>query len=206
LTHYFELKEKPDKHKGDASTPELDSTINSVREESEELSDDAGTAAQNTCACSSINIISEVDSEESLPVHKSWHHLGHRARIESEESSDNGGVGGHANQSVSEEDAEDKEIHAMSEHLDVLRHEALVHQGRPTSSTLKVLGNQPKLREASAELTKALKRRDLDVTVRTRIVEGMGIMEIYTDQNLGYSWGEASEVVAKTQRRGMRHA
>jgi hypothetical protein len=212
MTHYFDLKEKPDKHKGDAPTPELDSIIDAVREESEESSDDAGTAAQDTCACSSVNINSEVNSEESLPVHKSWRRLGHHTRIESEESeeseesSDDGGVGGHARQSVSEDDTEDKEIHAMSKHLDILRHKALVHQGRPTSSTLKVLGNQPKLREASTELTKASKRCDLDVAVRTRIAAMIGLLEIYTDKNLGYSWREASELVAKTQRRGTHHA
>ena len=128
--------------------------------------------------------------------------------MESEESDADGGVGGYTSQSMSEDKAEDKKIHTMSKCLDVLRQEALVYQetpGRAASSTLEVLGNQSKLQEASVELTKASKKGDLDVIVWACIAAMIGLLEIYSDQNLGYSWRTASRVISKTQGCGTHH-
>jgi hypothetical protein len=197
-------------------TPELD-IIHAVREESEES--EANTAARETCSYSVINNTSEVGSEESskesLPTHNILLHRRHWAHMESKESTrdndndDDSGVGDYARQSMSESKTNDKETLTTSDHLDALRHEVLAHQEiskQTPGSTSQVLGDRSKLQEASTQLTKEAKRNDLDVIIRAHVVAMIGLLNIYTDENLGYSWRKASEVVAKTQGRGTNHA
>jgi hypothetical protein len=73
-------------------------------------------------------------------------------------------------------------------------------------STSQVLNNQYKLWEASAQLAKEMKKGDLDVIVRAHVAAMIGLLNIYTDDNLGYSWIRSSEIVAKTQGHGTSHA
>ena len=128
--------------------------------------------------------------------------------MESKKSNADDGVGGYASQFMSKDKAEDKKIHTVRKCLDVLQHEALVYQEIPkraASSTLEVLGNQSKLQKASAELTKASKKGDFDVVVQACIAAMISLLEIYSDQNLGYSWRTASKVVSKIQGHGTHH-
>ncbi|KAI0270913.1 hypothetical protein BGY98DRAFT_1100552 [Russula aff. rugulosa BPL654] len=57
-----------------------------------------------------------------------------------------------------------------------------------------------------AQLTKEAKRTDLDVIVQACIAAMVGLLNIYTDQNLQYSWIKTSQIVAKMQGRGTDHA
>ena len=47
---------------------------------------------------------------------------------------------------------------------------------------------------------------DLDVIVRGRIAAMIGLLSLYTDNDLSYYWKRASLVVAKTLKRGENHA
>ena len=144
-------------------------------------------------------------------MHNAWLRLRHHARIESEESSEAGdgdgtdGVTGYTEQCMSEDEAgSDKEAHTARKVLEGLRH-ALAHQDIAqgiTGSTSRVLSDLFKLREASVQLTKEAKRGDLDTIVRTRVAAIIGLLNIYTDENLKYSWMGASEIAAKMQGRG----
>jgi hypothetical protein len=58
----------------------------------------------------------------------------------------------------------------------------------------------------SVQLTKEAKKCNLDVIVWACVVAVIGLLNIYTDEDLEYSWTKASEVVAKTQRAGVNHA
>ncbi len=213
VDEYIRLKDNMKKHNGTgaALTPESDNVINLLQEESEEDSDEANMPAQATCAYGNINNSSGVESEEILP-HNVQLRLRHHARMESEESTegnDNGRVGDYARQRISKEQTDNKETITAIENLEVLRHEVLAHQevSEVTPiSTLQVLGDQTKLREASAQLTKEARKADLDVIVRARIAAMIGLLNIYTDHNLDYSWRRASEIVAKTQGHGTNHA
>lgn len=213
VDEYIRLVDKKKNNVIDTLTPELD-TIITVREESEESSDEATALAQDTCAYSSVSDVSESEAEpeECLPVHNAQLHLRHHARMESEESSggdDDDGFGDYARPDMSNDKADEKETLTAIEHLEVLRHEVPACQEiseKVPGSTSQILGDHSKLREASARLTKEATRGDLDVIVRARIASMVGLLNIYTDESLGYSWIKASELVAKTQGRGANHA
>ena len=215
VDEYIRLKGNVKKHNGTgaALTPESDNVIDLLQEESEEDSDEANMLAQATCAYGNINNSSGVESEEILP-HNVQLRLRHHARMESEESTegdDNSGVGNDARQCISEDSewTDNKETITASENLEVLRHEVLAHQevSEVTPiSTLQVLGDQTKLREASTQLTNEARKADLDVIVRARIAAMIGLLNIYTDPNLDYSWRRASDIVAKTQGCRTNHA
>jgi len=51
-----------------------------------------------------------------------------------------------------------------------------------------------------------MKKDDLDVIVQARVAAMIGLLNFYTDEDLGYSWIKASKMVAKMQRRGTHHA
>jgi len=44
------------------------------------------------------------------------------------------------------------------------------------------------------------------VIVWAHIAAMIGVLNVYTDENMGYSWKRASEVVAKMQGSGTNHA
>jgi len=181
-----------------------------------------------------VSVPSVLQSEKSLPrkLHNVQLHLTQHACIESKESSDNddgnndgdnsddgsnddGGdddgdkIRDYPSQNISKDETR-KEAHTMGEHLEDLEHEAvLVHQNILQSIprfALHILCDHSKLQEASAELTKELKKGDLDVLVCVCVTAMIGLLNIYTDQNLKYSWKRALEVVAKTQGSGMNRA
>ncbi len=64
---------------------------------------------------------------------------------------------------------------------------------------MQLLYDHSELWKASAQLTEEMKKGDLDVIVRAHMVAMIGVLNIYTDKNLAYSWGKASEIMAKIQ-------
>ena len=125
--------------------------------------------------------------------------------MESEEGSDDNGVGDYGSQNISEDSAEietNKETHTTSKCLEDIQHEALlalqnIAQCTP-GSTSQILDDHPKLLEAIAQLKGEAKRGDLDVIVQARITAMIGLLNIHTDNNFRYSWRTASEIMAKT--------
>ena len=103
----------------------------------------------------------------------------------------------------------DNETHTAKKNLEVLQCKAvLTHQeiskGIPGSIS-QLLRDYPKLWKVSVQLTEEAKKRDLDVIVQARVVAVIGLLNIYTDEDLEYSWTKASEVVVKTQGAGVNH-
>ena len=211
VDQYIQLKRKTEES-NDADLPELDNIIAAAREESEEDSDEANVLVQDTCAYHSVNSTSEVESEEDLPGHNVQLRRRHLIRMESEESTgddDNSGVGDYARQRMSKDKIDDKETLTVHEYLEVLRHDIPVHQEISTKipgSVSHILSDHSKLQEARTQLTKEMKKGDLDVIVRARITAMIGLLNIYTDDNLGYSWKKASEVMATTHGCGTNRA
>jgi hypothetical protein len=231
LDQYISLKGIP---KRDEPTPELDNAV--VQEEPEASSDEANTLGRDTCTHSEVNGASDMESDNGLAQLRLTHHmrmeseesgddmesnngmpqlrLTHHMRMESEESGDDDGdgVGDYARQHISEEKPiiDDNETHTTSSRLEDIRHKATLARQEMSQnipdSTSQILGDQAKLREASAQLTKEAKNSDLDVIVRGRIAAIIGLLNIYTDEALKYSWTRASEVVAKMQKRGANRA
>jgi hypothetical protein len=73
-------------------------------------------------------------------------------------------------------------------------------------STSQILRDRSKLLEASVQLTKEAKKGNLDVIVQARVAAMVGLLNIFTDEKLGYSWMQASEIIARTLGRGTNHA
>jgi len=77
-----------------------------------------------------------------------------------------------------------------------------------TDRTLKQLNYKdfPALRRAVAALTVKSKDKSLDVFFRARITAMVGVINLYLDSQLSYTWREASMLVAKSQGHGSYHA
>jgi hypothetical protein len=213
VDEYMRRMEKPEKQDvSDPPTSELDNITKAIWEESEEASDEANALAQDTCGYWSVNSTSDVESEESLPLHNVRLHHKHLVHIESEESTggDSGrGARDYTTESMSGDKTDNVETHTACEHFKVLRDEVLAHQKvseKIPGSTSQVLGDRLKLLEVNVQLTKEEKRGDLGVIVWARVTAMISLLNIYTDQDLKYSWRKVSGVVAKTQGRGTNHA
>jgi hypothetical protein len=193
LEEYIRRKGVPVKY--NKPTPQLDKI--DLRDESEEGSDDAIALDQDTCTNSSISSVSEVESKGSLPgnLHNVQRHLRNCIYMESEESSE-----------------DDNETRTASKHLEDLRHKVILVQqeasqaSRASESTSQLLSDHSRLQEASVQLTNKMKKDDLDVIVQARVAAMIGLLNFYTDEDLGYSWIKASKMVAKMRRRGTHHA
>jgi len=118
-------------------------------------------------------------------------------RMESEESSSNdeAGFGDDTKTLITGKNLEDLRRDAVLAHQEITRVQLEVKQA--PGSTLQLLGDKTELREASARLTNEAKKSDLDVIVRARITAMVGLLNIYADENLKFSWRQASEIVAK---------
>lgn len=64
----------------------------------------------------------------------------------------------------------------------------------------------PKLQQARTELTVKSKDKVLDVFFRSRITAMVGVLNLYLDSQLSYSWREASLLAAKAAGHGVNHA
>jgi hypothetical protein len=190
VDEYMSLKGIPIRN--DKLTPEPDKIA--AREESKEDFDEMNALEQ---ACISISRASEEESEGCLSgkLHNARSRLTHNARMESKESSPD----------------DDKETCTTSnlKHLEDIRRKAveadqMVSQSMP-GFIFKLLGDRSKLREAIIQLTRNAKTGNLDVIVWARFAAMIGLLNVYTDDNLKYSWRRASEIVAKTEGRGENH-
>jgi hypothetical protein len=199
--------------------------VNLVEDESEEGSD-VNTPTQGV---DGTEVESESQREGKLPVHNV------QARMESEESSgddDGNGVcvqvhltrhwhacmeseescGDNNENGMSKDDTwigDEEEARTAKEHLEALRHEAILahqraSQGTP-NSTYQLLGDHSRLREASAQLTEEAKQGNLNAIVRARVAAMIGLLNLYTDEKMNFSWIKASEVIAKAQGREINH-
>jgi hypothetical protein len=129
---------------------------------------------------------SEVESEDGLP--DNLHNIRHCLCMEVEESSG--------------DDDNDEEACTANKHLEDLQHKAVLAQDVSKSipgSTFQFLCDHSKLRKASTQLTEEVKKSHLDVIVRARATAMIGLLNIYSNENLKYSWRTASEIVARTQ-------
>ena len=73
-------------------------------------------------------------------------------------------------------------------------------------SIFQLLSNRSRLREASAQLTKDMKKGNLDNIVRACVTVIIELLNLYADEKMGYSWRKAAEVVAKAHGQGTYHA
>jgi hypothetical protein len=126
---------------------------------------------------------------------------------------DGNGVGNYGRQDIDEDmtrTVDDNETHTKTKDLEVLQRKVILahHEISQTGSDpiLQILGDQSKLQEASVQLIKEAKRGGLDVIVRARVAAMIGLLNIYTDDDLKYSWRKSSEIAAKAQGRGTNHA
>jgi hypothetical protein len=64
----------------------------------------------------------------------------------------------------------------------------------------------PALRRATASLSVKSKDKKLDVFFRAQIAAMVGILNLYLDSRLSYTWRETSMIVAKSQGHGSYRA
>ena len=190
VDEYMRRKGIPEK----SNKPTLESSTITLQEASED-SDEENGPDRDTCTYSSVNSASEseMESEESLPgnLNNVQFRLRHLACMESEESSE-------------DQDDTSKNLEDLQRKATLLRQEVSESQAI-SGSTLKLLGDHPKLWEACMQLTNEEKRGNLDVIIRARVAVMVGLLNIYTDDRMGHSWKSASEIVAKMQGRGKNH-
>ena len=110
---------------------------------------------------------------------------------------------------MSKDKTNDEKTHPISKSFENLQCKVLSHQEQSKmmlGSVFQVLNDQSRLLKACAQLTKEARKTDLDVTVRGRIIAMIGLLSLYTDNNLEYSWKGASKIVAKTKECGANYA
>lgn len=104
--------------------------------------------------------------------------------VESDESGvdDGGNMAGDTSEGIED----DKETRTAGKRLEELRREAaLAHQAVVQSTpkfTFRHLGVRSKLREAKVQLTKEIKKGDLDAIVRARVMAMIGVLNVYTNR------------------------
>lgn len=72
--------------------------------------------------------------------------------------------------------------------------------------TLDLWNDRTALHTACAKLSERSKQKNLDIILRARITAMVGVLNLYLDSGLGYSWRSASLVVAKAWSQGVTHA
>ena len=73
-------------------------------------------------------------------------------------------------------------------------------------SSLNLWNDRPALHAACVKLSERAKEKSLDVILRARITAMVGVLNLYLNSELGYSWRKASLVVAKARDQGITHA
>jgi hypothetical protein len=76
----------------------------------------------------------------------------------------------------------------------------------PVDNALKLLGNRAVLLRAQEALSTQSQDKTLDVVFRARICAMVGVLNLFLDLDLSYSWRKASMIVAKAQGCGPRRA
>jgi hypothetical protein len=172
--------------------------IKDIQDSLEAFFDEAMALDHDACVDSNVNSALKEESEGSLPdtLHNLWHYLTHDICMESEESNGNGdgNTDGDTNSNGN----------GTRSCLDDLRCEVILaherSQGIP-ESTIQLLCNHFKLQEASARLTK-MKKGVLNVIVQAHVTVIIGLLNVYTDKNLKYTWRGMLEVITRMQECG----
>jgi hypothetical protein len=76
----------------------------------------------------------------------------------------------------------------------------------PVDRALSVLRNRAALSEAQEMLLQKSQDKSLDVVFRARVCAMLGVLNLFLDQDISYSWRKASMVVAKAQGHGVARA
>jgi hypothetical protein len=77
---------------------------------------------------------------------------------------------------------------------------------QPSGNTADLLQNRAGLWGVHRELAVKARLGDLDTVLRGRVVAMVALLNLFLDETLGYTWRQASEVVAKTEGRGIYRA
>jgi hypothetical protein len=76
----------------------------------------------------------------------------------------------------------------------------------PVDNALELLRNYPALSQAQEKLLLQSQDKSLDVIFRARILAMVGVLNLFLDPGLSYTWREASMIVAKAQGHGSTRA
>ncbi len=98
-----------------------------------------------------------------------------------------------------------KEMHTAHNYLEDLRHKFILeHQELQgiSGSISQLLSDHSRIQEAATQLTKEAEKGDLDVIVRARVAAVVGLLNLFANKGLDFSWKKASEVVSKAQGHG----
>ena len=76
----------------------------------------------------------------------------------------------------------------------------------PMDSTTKLLEDHAELQVVHRELSLMAQQKSLDAVLHSHVVAMVGLLNLYLDGTLGYSWRRALEIAAKLEGHGTRHA
>jgi hypothetical protein len=76
----------------------------------------------------------------------------------------------------------------------------------PADTALDLLHDHKALHAAQEQLMAKSKSKDLDAVLRGRILAMIGVLNVFLDEELGYTWTKASVIVAKSQGYGITWA
>ena len=76
----------------------------------------------------------------------------------------------------------------------------------PMDGTTKLLEDHAELQVVHRELSLMARQKSLDAVLHSRVVAMVGLLNLYLDGTLGYSWRRALEIAAKSEGCGTRRA
>ena len=77
---------------------------------------------------------------------------------------------------------------------------------QPMDNALELLQDRARLQAVQKELLIIARHKTLDAVLRGRVVAMVTVLNLYLEESLGYSWRRASEIAAKSERRGTNRA
>ncbi|KAG6873254.1 hypothetical protein C0992_008920, partial [Termitomyces sp. T32_za158] len=112
------------------------------------------------------------------------------------------------NTSISDENTAAHEVERLLQDLREEKRPLDNSEPSATDNELNLLNYKdfPQLRQACAALTVKSKDKKLDVVLHGRITGMVGVLNLYLDSELSYTWREASMLTAKAQGKGTHHA
>jgi hypothetical protein len=76
----------------------------------------------------------------------------------------------------------------------------------PADKALELWNDRERLRKACASLSVMCKNKDLDPILRARLTGMLGVLNLYLDPDLCYTWRKSSVMVSKIEGKGVSHA
>ena len=133
---------------------------------------------------------------------------------ESEESSEPSNAIGDRDDERSNPSLEVERIHndaqsIVTQMLEDLRHGNVPDDNSPPTpadTALNLLHDHKALHAAQEQLMAKSNSKDLDAVLRGRILAMIGVLNVFLDEELGYTWTKASVIVAKSQGYGITQA